>query len=145
MLQFEFSRPFFSTGSRAIAARWAAILLKSKKVRENSKCCTKFWLWKLYFPSSLVYLPRGKSSWMTWISAPQGITGAKCRGMHPCSRRHRPKASSMLSVSSKTFCYYSCARSRKHHIVWKLLKMSHFNFFNFGIFHQFLSPNWPVW
>ena len=25
------------------------------------------------------------------------------------------------------------------HIVWKLLKMSHFIFINFGIFHQFLS------
>ena len=25
------------------------------------------------------------------------------------------------------------------HIVWKLLKMSHLNFSNFGIFHQFLS------
>ena len=25
------------------------------------------------------------------------------------------------------------------HIVWKLLKMSHLNLFNFGIFHQFLS------
>ena len=41
---FEFSRTFFSSGSRAIAARWAEwqAYQSLKKVRENSKCCIKF-------------------------------------------------------------------------------------------------------
>ena len=33
-----------------------------------------------------------------------------------------------------------------NHSVWKLLKMSHLKFLNFGIFHQFLFYyNWIIW
>ena len=46
----------------------------------------------------------------------------------------------------KKWIWIESTWSHVAHIVWKLLKMSHWIFFNFGIFQQFLSNwNWPVW